>query len=106
MGFTFIPDLMTEVQVPQNGILSRTMYNDDDVRVVLFAFAEGQELSAHTAPMSALIQIIQGEAQLTLDDESVEARAGALVRMPPNLRHAITARKPLIMLLTMLKKAV
>ena len=49
--YTFFADLAAEVQIPADGILSRTLYNDDRLKVVLFAFAEGQELSAHTAPM-------------------------------------------------------
>jgi len=31
-----------------DGILSRTLHNDDAVKVVLFAFSTGQELSEHT----------------------------------------------------------
>lgn len=101
---TFIPNLSAEVQVPENGILSRTMYNDDHLRVVLFAFSAGQELSAHTAPMSAVIQVIQGEAELTLGDDVRKVQAGAFAHMPPNLKHAIVARTPLVLLLMMLKQ--
>lgn len=100
---TFIPDLNAEVQIPVNGILSRTLYNDDHLKVVIFGFAAGQELSAHTAPMPAVIQILQGEARVTLGGETVEARAGSFIRMPPKMEHGIFATTPVVMLLMMLK---
>ncbi len=77
MDYTFIANLASEVQVPANGILSRTLYNDERLKVVLFGFSEGQELSAHTAPMPAVIQILEGEAELTLGQDKMPAAAGA-----------------------------
>ena len=100
--YTFIPslnELLTEV--PQDSILSRTFYSDDRIKVILFSFAAGQELSEHTASVPAIIHILQGEADLTLGGDRVEGRAGAWVHMPPNLKHSIVAKTPLIMLLTM-----
>jgi quercetin dioxygenase-like cupin family protein len=103
-NYTYIADLVKEVEIPVNGILSRTMHNDDRLKVVLFGFAEGQELSAHTAPMPAVIQILQGEARLRLGGDTVEAGPGAWVRMPPQLEHGIYAKTPVVMLLLMLKQ--
>ncbi|MBZ5577138.1 MAG: cupin domain-containing protein [Acidobacteriia bacterium] len=93
-----------EAPIPESGILSRTLHNDDSVKVVIFGFATGQELSAHTAPMAASIHILSGEAQLTLGDDVREVKAGAFVRMPPQLQHGIVARTPVVMLLSMYKQ--
>ena len=103
MSYLLIADLAAEVQIPENGILSRTLHNDDRLRVVIFGFSPGQELSAHTAPMPAVLQIIQGEAGLTLGEDKLEVKAGAFIHMAPNLKHGIVARTPLIMLLSMMK---
>jgi len=106
MSTTFIsPNLAAEVTVPENGILSRTLYNDDSLKVVIFGFAPGQELTAHTAPMPATIQILSGEATLTLGTEKVEAVPGTFVHMPAFLNHAIVAKTPTTMLLSMVKAA-
>ena len=105
MTYSFIPNLDAEVQVPENGILSRTLYNDDYLKVVIFGFAAGQELSAHTAPFAATIQFLSGEAQLTLGDDKRDVGAGAFAHMPPKLQHGIVARTPTVMLLMMLKQA-
>lgn len=103
MSYLMIQDLAAEVTIPENGILSRTLHNDDRLRVVIFGFSPGQELSAHTAPMPAVLQILKGEADLTLGEEKLEAKAGAFIHMAPNLKHGIVARTPLILLLTMMK---
>lgn len=103
MDYHCIPDLAAEVTIPPDGILSRTLHNDDRVRVVLFGFAAGQELTEHTSAMPAILQILQGEARLKLGEDEVDARAGTWVHMPPQLPHGIFAKTQVIMLLSLLK---
>lgn len=103
--YTYIADLAKQVDIPDDGILSRTLHTDEQVKVVLFGFDAGQELSEHTASMPAILHIVQGEARLMLGDDSVEAQAGAWVHMPPHLRHGIYAKTPVVMLLLLLKSA-
>ncbi len=103
-AYTLYRDLAAEAPVPENGILSRTLFNDDSIKVVLFGFASGQELSAHTAPMAASLQFVSGEARLTLGGDVTEAKEGAWVYMPPKLEHGILAVTPVVMLLTMYKQ--
>jgi quercetin dioxygenase-like cupin family protein len=99
------PDLAKEADVPANGILSRTLYQDDHVKVILFGFAEGQELSAHTAPFKAAVHILEGKATLTLGRDTMEAGPGTWVMMEPKLEHGIKALTQVKMLLTMQKQA-
>jgi quercetin dioxygenase-like cupin family protein len=101
--YTHITDLAKEVQPPEKGILSRTVFNDDHFKAVLFGFAQGEELSEHTASMPAVLQFLQGEAKLTLGNDTVEAKLGTWVHMPPGLRHSIQANTPVVMLLLLLK---
>ncbi len=105
MTYTLIPTLAREVEIPENGILSRTLFEDAHVKILVFGFAPGQELSAHTAPMSASIYIHSGEARLTLGPDSVEVQAGAFVHMPPQLPHGIFATTAVVMMLQMYKQA-
>src|SRR6516165_6643883 len=102
-AYTHFLDLAQEAQPPANGILSRTLYNDDRLKAVLFGFAQGEELSEHTASMPAVLHFLQGEAQLTLGDDTVEAKPGTWVHMPKGLRHSIQAKTPVVMLLLLLK---
>ncbi len=102
-SYTLVPDISAQ-DIPADGILSRTLYNDDHVKVVLFAFAVGQELSEHTASTAAIIQIVKGEADLRLGNDAIDAHAGMWVHMPAQLPHSLRARTPMIMLLVLLKK--
>jgi quercetin dioxygenase-like cupin family protein len=103
-GYTHIIELAKEVEPPENGILTRTLFNDDHVKAVIFGFGQGEELSEHTASMPAILHFIQGEATLTLSDETVEAQAGTWVHMEPALKHSVKTKTPVVMLLLLLKK--
>ncbi len=102
-AYFLTPDLIQEIDIPQRGILSRTLHDDSDVKVVLFGFSPLHELSAHTAPMPAALYFLQGEADLTLGTDTQAVKAGAFAHMPPYLNHAIVAKTPLVMLLIMMK---
>ena len=103
-NYTHIIDLAKEVEPPADGILTRTLFNDDDVKAVIFGFGKGEELSEHTASMPAILHFIQGEATLTLGEENVEAQPGTWIHMEPNLKHSVKAKTPVVMLLLLLKK--
>jgi quercetin dioxygenase-like cupin family protein len=103
--YTHILELAKAVEPPDKGILSRTLFNDDRLKAVLFGFGQGEELSEHTASMPAVLHFLQGEAKLTLGDDTVEAQPGTWVHMPTGLRHSIQAKTPVVMLLLLLKEA-
>jgi quercetin dioxygenase-like cupin family protein len=103
MTYTHILDLVTEAEPPADGILSRTVFQDDRVKAVVFGFGQGQELSEHTAAKPALLFFVQGEATVGLGDDVKEARVGTWVHMPAGLKHSIQAKTPVVMLLVLLK---
>jgi quercetin dioxygenase-like cupin family protein len=101
--FTCIADLAREVEIPRNGILTRTLHQDDQLKVVVFGFDAGQELSEHTAATPAVLHFLQGEAELALGTDSRQARPGTWVHMPAQLPHSVRAKTPVLMLLLLLK---
>ncbi len=90
-------------EIPPDSIVSRTLHTGDGVKAVLFGFAAGQELSQHTASQPATLVFVQGEADLTLGDDKLQARPGTWVHMPPHLAHSVHARTPLVMLLLLIR---
>jgi quercetin dioxygenase-like cupin family protein len=103
-GYTYFADLASEMaNVPTDSIVSRTIYKDERLNVVLLGFAPGQELSEHTASVPATIHILLGDCTLTLGPDRMEASAGSWARMPANLPHSLLAKTPVVMLLMMLK---
>jgi quercetin dioxygenase-like cupin family protein len=97
--------LPEETEFATNGIVSRALLSTAHGRLILFGFAEGQELSEHTSTQHAVVQILSGECEFSLDGQWHALKAGALLHMPPNLRHAVRATKAFSMLLTLIQPA-
>ena len=91
------------VSYQSDAIVSKTILNQDSGSVTLFAFDAGQSLSEHTAPYDALVQVLDGRADITIGGEPVSVSAGEMVVMPADIPHALAAPVPFKMLLTMLK---
>ncbi len=104
-SYLYFANIAEQVDVPSGGIISRTLHNDDRLKVVLFGFDTGQELSEHTSTMPAVLYVVSGEAELGLGSDTKEARAGTFAQMDPQLPHRIVARSPLVLLLLMIKPA-
>jgi quercetin dioxygenase-like cupin family protein len=100
LAYRWIEDLSALIpEIPSEGILSKTIHKDAQMKAVLFAFDTGQSLSEHTASQPAIIQILQGEATVTLDGDVKEAKVGSWIYMPPRMKHSVVAKSPVIMLL-------
>jgi len=100
-SYTHILDLAKEAEPPADGILSRTIYQDDQIKAVIFGF--GQELSEHTASKPAMLFFVTGEATVGLGNDVKNTGAGTWVHMPPGLKHSIKAKTPVVVLLVLLK---
>lgn len=73
------------------------------VNVTLFGFTAGEELSGHSAPTPAVLHFLEGEASVQLGEDTVDAKPGSFVYMPPMLPHGISAKTALRMLLVQMK---
>ncbi|MEX1028146.1 MAG: cupin domain-containing protein [Candidatus Paceibacterota bacterium] len=98
-----IRQLADDIQIPESGKQSVVLLDDANAKVVLFAFAAGHGLAEHIAPLPAIIQIIKGEAILTVGEESIAGKQGTWIQMAPKTPHSIKAETPVTMLLTLLK---
>ncbi len=93
------------VQYAPGSVVSRTLLKTETGTLTLFAFDAGQELSEHTAPFNAVVQVLDGTASLTIGGKSVAVQAGELVLMPANVPHAVRAGTRFKMLLSMFRTA-
>ena len=95
-------ELASAAQTSTAGIVSRTVLQTPELRVVLFAFAEGQELTGHSSRRRALVQILTGECEFQFNGAWTRLAAGALLHLPPEHPHAVRAQAgPFSMLLTL-----
>ena len=98
-----VADLKTMTEVADQGIVSRSIVENEHHKLIHFTLAPGQELSEHTASVPAVIQILEGEGTVTLAGVRHEAGPGKLFYMPAELKHAVQARGELAFLLTMFR---
>jgi quercetin dioxygenase-like cupin family protein len=91
------------VSYQDGAVVSRIVVKRETGNVTLFAFDAGQELSEHTAPYDALVQVLDGEAAITVAGRPHRVRAGEMILMPGHQPHALKAVSRFKMLLTMIR---
>ena len=92
------------VDYADGSVVSRTIAKTNTATLTLFSFDKGQSLSEHSAPFDAMVQVLDGEAELVIGGESIITKAGETVVMPANIPHAVNAVQRFKMLLTMLRE--
>jgi quercetin dioxygenase-like cupin family protein len=97
----FVPAF--EVIYAANSIVSKTIIKKEGGNVTLFAFDKGQELSEHTSPYEAFIQILDGAAEITIGGEAVTVSKSQSIILPANVPHAVKAKEKFKMQLIMIK---
>jgi quercetin dioxygenase-like cupin family protein len=91
------------VNYQNDSVVSKVLIKKETGNVTLFAFDKDQGLSEHTAPYDALVQIVEGKADIILDGNSNITKAGEIIIMPANIPHALKAIEKFKMLLTMIR---
>lgn len=91
------------VEYSAGGVISKQVLKSDMGNITLFSFDAGQGLSEHSAPFDTIVQILDGEAEVKIDDHPHTLRTGDSIIMPANIKHALYAISRFKMLLTMIK---
>jgi len=92
--------LLVPSQNVAHGIVSQAVLSAPGLRVTLFHFAAGQEMSEHTSSARALVQILAGCGDFDFHGQTHQLRQGDLLHLPPKLPHAVRAVEDMTMLLT------
>ena len=95
--------LVDAVAYQEGAVVSKTVIDKKSGTVTLFAFAQGQGLSEHTAPFDALIQVLEGEAEIRISGAPIRVRAGEMIVLPASEPHALKAVERFKMMLTMIR---
>ena len=94
------------IDYQKGAVVSRTIISNKAGTVTLFAFDAGQGLSEHTAPFEALVNLLDGEAEIIIAGEAFHLQAGEMIIMPAHQPHAVHATRKFKMLLTMIKEPI
>lgn len=96
--------LVDLIDYQKDSVVSRALIDKKVGTVTIFAFDEGQGLSEHTAPYDAMVQVLEGEVEITISGRPIHLKEGEMVIMPANEPHALKALKKYKMLLTMIRE--
>ncbi len=91
------------IEYQEGTVVSRQLLKGDNGSVTLFAFSEGEGLSEHTAPFDALVQVLDGEAEITINKKPFMVKGGEMIIMPAHKPHALHAVRAFKMVLTMIR---
>lgn len=100
-----IVNLLQSIGYASNAIVSKTILKQPGGNITVFAFDKDEALTDHTSPHAVLLQILEGQAQLTIEENSFTLQAGEALIIPSNARHAVKAIDPFKMLLIMIKSS-
>jgi quercetin dioxygenase-like cupin family protein len=92
------------VEYSSNGIISKRVIDRNTGTITLFSFDKDQKLSEHTAPFDALVQVIEGKAEIIIAGNKFVVSAGESIILPVGIVHALNAIEKFKMLLTMIKE--
>ena len=96
-------DLVGHVDYAVESVVSKTLIDKKVGTLTLFSFDQGQGLSEHTAPYDAVVQVLDGEAVITIGGKPGTVMASQMIIMPANVPHSLKAEKRFKMLLTMIR---
>ncbi len=99
----FVSDLAAEVEIPPDGTLSRVLFREGAVRVVAFAFDQGQELTEHTASVPVIVQVVTGSLTVEVAGERHLLTPYSWLYLEAGEPHSVFADEPSRMLLTMIR---
>ena len=98
-----ILDLNGLINYQEGSIVSRVILKSHNGNVTLFAFDSGQELSEHSTPYDALVEVLEGEVEIRISGAAKVLKSGQIIIMPANEPHAVKAISQFKMLLSMVK---
>ena len=99
-----VKNLSDLVKYQENAVVSSEIIKKDAGTVTVFAFDKGQGLSEHTAPFDALVNIIDGRAEVSISGKLFTVKEGEMIVMPANKPHSLKSMEKFKMLLVMIKK--
>ncbi|MGK0465693.1 cupin domain-containing protein [Clostridium sp.] len=95
-----LKDLIT---YQEGQVISRTISQTPTVSISLFSLDKGEGISSHITPGDAMVQVLDGEVEITIGDDIFTVKEGETIIMPSNVPHGLEARERFQMLLTVIK---
>lgn len=91
------------IDYADKSVVSKTIVRKPTGNITLFAFDQGEGLAAHSSPHEVLVQILDGQAEITIGGTPYTLEAGKCIILPANISHSLKANEKFKMMLTMIK---
>jgi len=101
--FSKVLNLKDLITYQEGQVVSRTIAQIPSANITLFSLDKGEGISPHVTAGDAMVQILDGEAEITIGDEVFNVKAGETIIMPSGIPHGLEARERFKMLLTVIK---
>ncbi len=98
---TFVP--VESIEYAGGSVVSKTILKKPGGNITLFAFDKGEGLAEHSSPYEALVQLLDGSAEITIGETPYQLHTGQGIILPANIPHSLKANEPFKMMLTMIK---
>lgn len=92
-----------DINYAEEAVVSKTIIKKPTGNITIFAFDAGEELSEHSTPHDAMIQVLDGEAEITIAEKEFKLSTGECIILPADVPHSVKANVRFKMMLTMLK---
>ncbi len=99
-------DLKKIVPIQEEQMLSKTLVQRKDLGMTIFSLDKGQEIGRHSSPGDAMVNVLSGLAEITIEDDVFEVSAGQSIVMPATIPHSLRAKEAFQMLLIVVKPEV
>jgi len=101
MSHISIGDVAGAVAIQPGAVVSKVIHRDELLDVTVFGFDAGEGLTEHRASRTAIVEVLSGRLRFSADGQEYDAGPGFWLHMAPETPHALEAREPTLMLLTM-----
>jgi quercetin dioxygenase-like cupin family protein len=91
------------IEYADGSVVSKTIVKKPAGNITLFAFDKGEGLAEHSSPHDALVQLLDGKAEIIIGGTPYNLQAGQNIILPANIPHALKAIEKFKMMLTMIK---
>jgi quercetin dioxygenase-like cupin family protein len=88
------------VNYQEGQIVSKTLVQNRNVSLTLFAFDKDEEISTHASHGDAMVTVLDGKAVITIADTKYELVCGETIVMPAQIPHAVYAAEKMKFMLT------
>jgi len=102
MTHTLITQPATAVAIQSGAVVSKVVHHNDGLNVTVFGFDAGEQLTEHQASRTAVVQVLSGRLEFTVDGEPLDLGPGSWLHLAPGAPHSLVAAEPTVMLLTLL----